>query len=140
VVKSSRLSYYNILRQLMVNSHLRVPGSLQPTRKSSSTHSQIEYLACHLYLIREAILDKPTKKDWDSMNYPWSFHIELWLVVEVTSAFLKGDLIKVLGNGVCDFICNMGELIWSGHKIWSGSGVGIYYVCETKHGSDGADT
>jgi len=45
------------------------------------------------------------------MNYPWSFHIELWLVVEVTSAFLKGDLIKVLGNGVCDFICNMGELI-----------------------------
>ena len=54
-------------------------------------------LAPHLHLVREAILGKPTRRDWDSMNCPWPFHIELWLVVEVTSTFLKGGLTRVLG-------------------------------------------
>ena len=30
------------------------------------------------------------------MNYPWPFHIELWLIVEVTSTFLKESLTRVL--------------------------------------------
>jgi len=71
----------------------------------------VRYLAPHLYLVREAILGKPTRRDWYSMNCPQPFHIELWLVVEVTSAFLKGSLTRVLGDGVCDFACDMGGLI-----------------------------
>jgi len=54
-------------------------------------------LAPHLHLVREAILGKPTRRDWDSMNCPWPFHIEFWLVVEVTGTFLKGGLTGVLG-------------------------------------------
>ena len=54
------------------------------------------HLAPHLYLVREAILGKPTRRDWDSMNRPWPFHVELWLVVEVTGAFPKGGLTRVL--------------------------------------------
>jgi len=30
------------------------------------------------------------------MNRPWPFHVELWLIVEVTGAFLKGGLTGVL--------------------------------------------
>jgi len=56
----------------------------------------VRRLAPHLHLVREAILGKPTRRDWDSINCPWPFHIELWLVVEVTSIFLKGDLTRVL--------------------------------------------
>ena len=80
----------------MVNSHLRVPGSLRPTRKSPSTRSWVGCLAPHLHLVREAILGKPTRRDWDSMNRPWPFHVELWLVVKVTGAFLKGGLTRAL--------------------------------------------
>jgi len=71
----------------------------------------VGYLAPHLYLVREAILDKPTRRDWDSMNHPQPLHIELQLVVEVTGAFLKGGLTGVLGDSVCDFVCNVRELI-----------------------------
>jgi len=56
----------------------------------------VRRLAPHLHLVREAILGKPTRRDWNSINCPWPFHIELWLVVEVTSIFLKGDLTRVL--------------------------------------------
>ena len=80
----------------MVNSHLRVPSSLQPTRKSPSTCSWVGYLAPHLHFVREAILGKLTRRDWDSMNHPWLFHVELWLIVEVTGAFPKGGLTRVL--------------------------------------------
>ena len=45
------------------------------------------------------------------MNCPQPFHIELWLVVEVTSTFLKGGLTRVLGDGVYDFAYDMGGLI-----------------------------
>jgi len=50
------------------------------------------YLAPHLHLIREAILGKLTRRDWDSMNCFWPFYIELWLVVEVTGTFPKGGV------------------------------------------------
>jgi len=36
---SYRLFWSHVLRQPMINSCVRVPSSLQPTRKSSSTHS-----------------------------------------------------------------------------------------------------
>jgi len=68
-------------------------------------------LAPHLYLIRRAILGKPTRRDWDSMNHPWPLHIELQLVVEVTGAFPKGGLTGVLGDGVHDFACDVRGLI-----------------------------
>jgi len=71
----------------------------------------VEHLAPHLYLVREAILGKPTRRDWDSMNCPWPFHVELWLIVEVTGAFPKGGLTGVLRDGVCDFACDVGGLI-----------------------------
>jgi len=45
------------------------------------------------------------------MNHPWPFHVELWLVVEVTDAFPKGDLIRVLRDSVYDFACDVGGLI-----------------------------
>jgi len=53
-------------------------------------------LALHLHFVREAILGKLTRRDWDSMNHPWPFHVELWLIVEVTGAFPKGGLTRVL--------------------------------------------
>jgi len=65
----------------------------------------------HLYLVREAILGKPTRRDWDSMNCPQPLYIELWLVVKVTGAFPKGGLTRVLGDSVCDFVCDVGGLI-----------------------------
>jgi len=80
----------------MVNSYLRVPGSLQPTRESPSTCLWVGHLALYLHLIREAILGKLTRRDWDSMNHPWPFYVELWLIVEVTNAFLKVGLTRVL--------------------------------------------
>ena len=80
----------------MTNSYLRVPSSLQSTRKSPSTCSWMGHLVPHLYFVREAILDKPTRRDWDSMNCPQPFHIELQLIVKVTGAFLKGGLTRVL--------------------------------------------
>jgi len=96
----------------MVNSHLRVPSSLRPTRKSPSTHSWVGRLASHLHLVREAILGKPTRRDWDSMNCPWPFHVELWLIVEVTGAFPKGGLTRVL-RMVSVILCAM----WEGYFI-----------------------
>ena len=42
------------------------------------------------------------------MNHFWPFHVELWPIVEVTSAFLKGNLTRVLRNGVYDFACDVG--------------------------------
>ena len=57
----------------------------------------MECLAPHLYLVREAILGKLTRRDWDSINCSWPFHIELWLIVEVISTFPKGSLTGVLG-------------------------------------------
>ena len=30
------------------------------------------------------------------MNCPWPFHVELWLIVEVTGAFPKGSLTRAL--------------------------------------------
>jgi len=54
------------------------------------------HLVPHLYLVREAILGKPTRRDWDSMNCSQPFHIELRLIVKVTGAFLKGGLTRVL--------------------------------------------
>jgi len=90
----------------MVNSHLRVPGSLQPTRKSPSTRSWVGCLAPHLHLVREAILGKPTRRDWDSMNRPWLFHVELWLVVEVPE---RGSD-QSTEDGVRDFVCDVGGL------------------------------
>ena len=95
----------------MVNSRLRVPGSLRPTRKSPSTHSWVGHLAPHLHLVREAILGKPTRRDWGSMNHPWLLHVEFQLIVEVTGAFLKGSLTGVLRDGVCDSVCNVGGQI-----------------------------
>jgi len=68
-------------------------------------------LAPHLHLVREAILGEPTRRDWDSMNYPWPLHVELQLIVKVTSVFLKGDLTRVLRDGVYDFACDVGGLI-----------------------------
>ena len=95
----------------MVNSCLRVPSSLQPTRKSPSTCLWVGYFAPYSHLVRKAILGKPTRRDWDSINCPRPFHVELQLIVKVTSAFLKGDLTKVLRDGVYDFVCNIGKLI-----------------------------
>jgi len=43
-------------------------------------------LAPYLYLVREAILGKLTRRDWDSMSCPWPFHIELQLIVEIVRA------------------------------------------------------
>jgi len=91
-----RSPWSHILRHPMVNSHLRVFSSLRPTRKSPSTRSWVGYLAPYLYLVREAILGKPTRRDWDSINHPWPFHVELWLIVEVTGAFPKGGLTRAL--------------------------------------------
>ena len=51
----------------------------------------------YIHLVREAILGKLTRRDWDSMNCPWPFHIELWLIVEVTGTFPKGGLTRALG-------------------------------------------
>ena len=99
---SYRLSWSHVLRQLIVNSCLRVPSSLRPTRKSPSTCSWVGHLTPYLYLIRKAILGKLTGRDWDSMNHPQLFHIELQLVVEVTGAFPKGGLTRVLS--VTNFI------------------------------------
>jgi len=45
------------------------------------------------------------------MNCPWPLHIKLWLVVEVTSVFPKGGLTRVLGDSICDFVCDVRELI-----------------------------
>jgi len=45
------------------------------------------------------------------MNCPQPLYIELWLVVEVTGAFPKGGLTRVLGDSVCDFVCDVGGLI-----------------------------
>jgi len=38
-------------------------------------------------------------------------HIELWLIVEVTSAFPKEGLTRVLRDNVSDFVYNMRGLI-----------------------------
>jgi len=96
----------------MVNSHLRVPGSLQPTRKSPSTCSQVGCLAPHLHLVREAILGKPTRRDWNSMNCPWPFYVELRLIVEVTGAFLKEGL-----TGVLRMVSVILHVMWEGCLI-----------------------
>jgi len=69
-------------------------------------------LASHLHLIREAILGKPTRRDWDSMNRPWPFHVELWLVVEVTGIFPKGGLTKVLR-----MVSMILHVMWEGYLI-----------------------
>ena len=45
------------------------------------------------------------------MNYPWPLHVELQLIVKVTSVFLKGGLTRVLRDGVYDFACDVGGLI-----------------------------
>ena len=103
------LPWSHVLRHLMVNSYLRVPSSLRSTRKSPSTCLWMGHLVPHLYLVREAILGKPTRRDWDSMNCPQPFHVELWLIVKVTSAFLKGNLTRVLRDSVCDFACDVGD-------------------------------
>ena len=55
------------------------------------------------------------------MNHFWSFHVELWLIVKVTSAFLKGNLTRVLRDGVCDFACDVGGLFDQGTEC----GVGV---------------
>ena len=69
-------------------------------------------LAPHLHLVREAILGKLTRRDWDSMNRPWSFHIELWLVVEVTGAFPKEGLTRVLR-----MVSMILHAMWEGYLI-----------------------
>jgi len=69
------------------------------------------HLTSYLYLIREATLGKPTRRDWDSMNYPKPLHIKFQFIVKVTSAFSKEGLTRVLRDGVCDFACDVGGLI-----------------------------
>jgi len=71
----------------------------------------MEYLVLYLYLVRDAILDKPTRRNWNNMNCSWPFHVKLQLIVKVTSAFPKESLTRVLRDGICDFVCDIEGLI-----------------------------
>jgi len=48
------------------------------------------------------------------MNRPWPFHVELWLIVEVTGAFLKGGLTRALRMVSVIFVCDVGGLFDQG--------------------------